>query len=40
MATTTNRGAKARIDFGKINKLFDYPNLLDIQVQSFQDFFN
>jgi DNA-directed RNA polymerase subunit beta len=36
---TTNRGAKARIDFGKINKLFDYPNLLDIQVQSFQDFF-
>ena len=28
-----------RISFGKIMKRFDYPNLLDIQVQSFQDFF-
>ena len=38
MAAITNI-AKKRVSFGKIKKRFDYPNLLDIQVQSFQDFF-
>jgi DNA-directed RNA polymerase subunit beta len=28
-----------RINFGKINKTADYPDLLDIQLQSFRDFF-
>ncbi|HPE97194.1 MAG: DNA-directed RNA polymerase subunit beta [Chitinophagales bacterium] len=28
-----------RINFGKIRKATDYPDLLDIQVQSFKDFF-
>ncbi|MEZ5007920.1 MAG: DNA-directed RNA polymerase subunit beta [Chitinophagales bacterium] len=35
----TNRGIVERVNFGKISKRYDYPNLLDIQVQSFQDFF-
>ncbi len=35
----TNQGTVDRVNFGKISKRFDYPNLLDIQVQSFQDFF-
>jgi len=30
---------KERISFGKIKNKPDYPNLLDIQVRSFQDFF-
>jgi len=30
---------KERISFGKIKNKPDYPNLLDIQVKSFQDFF-
>ncbi|HXH18415.1 MAG TPA: DNA-directed RNA polymerase subunit beta [Chitinophagales bacterium] len=28
-----------RINFGKISKNIDYPDLLDIQIQSFKDFF-
>jgi DNA-directed RNA polymerase subunit beta len=28
-----------RVNFGKIRKATDYPDLLDIQVQSFKDFF-
>ena len=28
-----------RIDFGKIKHLADAPDLLDIQIQSFKDFF-
>ncbi|MCB0502943.1 MAG: DNA-directed RNA polymerase subunit beta, partial [Bacteroidetes bacterium] len=35
----TNRDIVERVNFGKISKRYDYPNLLDIQVQSFQDFF-
>ncbi|MFN0276601.1 MAG: DNA-directed RNA polymerase subunit beta, partial [Chitinophagales bacterium] len=30
---------KERINFGKIKKTSDYPDLLDIQVKSFKDFF-
>jgi len=29
-----------RINFGKIKKATEYPDLLDIQVQSFKDFFS
>ncbi len=30
---------KERINFGKISKPSEYPDLLEIQLQSFQDFF-
>ncbi|MCO5247593.1 MAG: DNA-directed RNA polymerase subunit beta [Chitinophagales bacterium] len=36
MAKTTSSG---RISFSKIQQNFDYPNLLNIQVESFRDFF-
>lgn len=35
----SSRDTNTRIDFGKIKKRFEYPNLLDIQVRSFKDFF-
>ncbi|HUH75233.1 MAG TPA: DNA-directed RNA polymerase subunit beta [Chitinophagales bacterium] len=35
----TKTAANGRISFSKIQQSFDYPNLLDIQIQSFQDFF-
>jgi DNA-directed RNA polymerase subunit beta len=35
----TKTTANGRISFSKIQQSFDYPNLLDIQIQSFQDFF-
>ena len=35
----TRTAANGRISFSKIQQSFDYPNLLDIQIQSFQDFF-
>ena len=35
----TKTSAKERISFSKIRNHFEYPNLLDIQVKSFQDFF-
>jgi DNA-directed RNA polymerase subunit beta len=35
----TKTTASGRINFGKIDLNFDYPNLLDIQIQSFKDFF-
>ncbi|MDX2001110.1 MAG: DNA-directed RNA polymerase subunit beta [Chitinophagales bacterium] len=31
--------AKERVNFGRISKRSDYPDLLEIQLQSFQDFF-
>jgi DNA-directed RNA polymerase subunit beta len=34
-----NLTPSGRINFGKINNQFDFPNLLDIQVKSFKDFF-
>jgi DNA-directed RNA polymerase subunit beta len=33
-----NLTPSGRINFGKINNQFDFPNLLDIQVKSYQDF--
>jgi len=35
----TKSTANGRINFSKVNQNFAYPNLLDIQIQSFQDFF-
>jgi DNA-directed RNA polymerase subunit beta len=35
----TKTTALGRINFSKINQNFEYPNLLDIQIQSFKDFF-
>lgn len=35
----TSIGNVDRINFGKIKNRIDYPDLLDIQLQSFQDFF-
>lgn len=35
----TKTMALGRINFSKINQSFEYPNLLDIQIQSFKDFF-
>ncbi len=32
-------GEHARINFGKIKRTIDYPDLLEIQLKSFQDFF-
>ena len=38
--TLSNGAAKVkRINFGKIQKLADYPDLLEIQLKSFQEFF-
>jgi DNA-directed RNA polymerase subunit beta len=33
-----NLTPSGRINFGKINNQFDFPNLLDIQIKSYQDF--
>ncbi len=38
MAKQTS-GQDGRIDFSKIQKTIDYPDLLEIQLKSFQDFF-
>ncbi len=35
----TKTTANGRISFSKVQHSFEYPNLLDIQVQSFKDFF-
>jgi DNA-directed RNA polymerase subunit beta len=35
LAKKTNTG---RIDFSSIEKIIDYPDFLDLQLQSFQDF--
>jgi len=35
MTTATN----PRVNFGKIKKTVEYPDLLNIQVQSFEEFF-
>ena len=35
MAKTSNNG---RIDFSRIEKVIDYPDFLDVQLQSFKDF--
>jgi DNA-directed RNA polymerase subunit beta len=35
----SNSTANGRINFGKIKQDFEFPNLLDIQVKSFKDFF-
>ena len=32
-------GASERINFAKIRKVIEYPDFLDVQVQSFQEFF-
>ena len=34
-----NNGQNGRINFGKIAKSVEHPDLLDIQIQSFKDFF-
>ena len=34
-----DRTASGRISFGKIKRIEDYPDFLEIQLQSFQDFF-
>uniref|UniRef100_UPI00404B2640 DNA-directed RNA polymerase subunit beta n=1 Tax=Fulvivirga sp. TaxID=1931237 RepID=UPI00404B2640 len=34
-----NKKENSRINFSSIKKVIDYPDFLDIQVQSFQDFF-
>ncbi|MBL7711014.1 MAG: DNA-directed RNA polymerase subunit beta, partial [Chitinophagaceae bacterium] len=39
MATTKKRTATGRVNFGKIHDVADTPDLLGIQLQSFQDFF-
>lgn len=39
MAITQKRTASGRINFGKIHDVADTPDLLGIQLQSFQDFF-
>lgn len=36
---TENKNKKERISFSKIKSIIDYPNFLDIQLQSFRDFF-
>jgi DNA-directed RNA polymerase subunit beta len=36
MQNTTHTG---RINFAKVNRLVDYPDFLDVQLQSFKDFF-
>ena len=37
--TINKNGQNERINFGKINQSVEYPDLLDIQIQSFKDFF-
>jgi len=32
------KNSNGRIDFSKIDKVLDYPDFLDIQLQSFRDF--
>ncbi|XZF15866.1 DNA-directed RNA polymerase subunit beta [Chitinophagaceae bacterium MMS25-I14] len=39
MAITQKRTASGRVNFGKIHDVADTPDLLAIQLQSFQDFF-
>ncbi|MBS1781799.1 MAG: DNA-directed RNA polymerase subunit beta [Bacteroidetes bacterium] len=39
MAITKKRTATGRINFGKIHDIAETPDLLDIQLQSFKDFF-
>ena len=39
MAITKKRTASGRINFGKIQDVAETPDLLAIQLQSFQDFF-
>lgn len=36
---TTTQNPTKRISFGKIDKILDYPDFLDIQLQSFRNFF-
>jgi DNA-directed RNA polymerase subunit beta len=38
MATTKKRTATGRVNFGKIHDVADTPDLLGIQLQSFQMF--
>ncbi|HNF32196.1 MAG TPA: DNA-directed RNA polymerase subunit beta, partial [Bacteroidia bacterium] len=39
MTTTPDKGGSKRINFSKNKNLIDYPDFLDIQLKSFQDFF-
>ncbi|MBS1740769.1 MAG: DNA-directed RNA polymerase subunit beta [Bacteroidetes bacterium] len=39
MAITKKRTATGRVNFGKIHDIAETPDLLDIQLQSFKDFF-
>jgi len=40
MASNGNQvTAPERVNFGKINLMTEYPDLLEIQLQSFQEFF-
>lgn len=39
MSTTNITSRNERISFAKIQKVLDYPDFLDVQLQSFQEFF-
>ncbi|HOZ83535.1 MAG TPA: DNA-directed RNA polymerase subunit beta, partial [Bacteroidia bacterium] len=39
MTSTPDKGGSKRINFSKNKNLIDYPDFLDIQLKSFQDFF-
>jgi DNA-directed RNA polymerase subunit beta len=39
ITSTHDKGANKRINFGKIKHTVDYPDFLDLQLKSFQDFF-
>ena len=39
ITTTPDKGGSKRINFSKNKNLIDYPDFLDIQLKSFQDFF-
>lgn len=39
ITTTSDKGGSKRINFSKNKNLIDYPDFLDIQLKSFQDFF-
>ena len=34
-----NNNTSKRIDFSKIKRILDYPDFLDVQLQSYKDFF-
>ena len=34
-----NNNTSKRVDFSKIRRIIDYPDFLDVQLQSYKDFF-